>query len=115
MLGPNVWPGELPDFRDVVTGHHAALLALGRRILGGLALALGLGERHFEPLVTKPPSQLRLIHYPARRADDPAAMGIGSHTDYECFTILHTTRPGLEVMNADGEWIDAPRYLAPSS
>jgi isopenicillin N synthase-like dioxygenase len=48
-----------------------------------------------------------LVHYPYDiNAKD--SQGIGAHTDYECFTILLTTAPGLEVMNARGEWIDAP-------
>ena len=36
------------------------------------------------------------------------AHGIGAHTDYECFTLLHATAPGLEVLNGAGEWIEAP-------
>lgn len=35
-------------------------------------------------------------------------MGIGAHTDYECFALLHSPSPGLEVLNGAGEWIDAP-------
>ncbi len=35
-------------------------------------------------------------------------MGIGSHTDYECLTLLYSTVPGLEVLNSAGSWIDAP-------
>jgi len=108
LLGPNVWPHELPEFKPVVSSYHSRALALGRRLLRGFALALGLPEAHFDALVQKPPSQLRLLHYPGGGARDAGAMGIGSHTDYECFTILHTTGPGLEVMNAEGEWIDAP-------
>jgi isopenicillin N synthase-like dioxygenase len=107
LLGPNVWPRELPEFKAVVSAYHARALALGRSLLRGFALALGLPESHFDGQVRKPPSQLRLIHYPGG-AREAGAMGIGSHTDYECFTILHTTGPGLEVMNAAGEWIDAP-------
>ena len=58
-------------------------------------------------MLLKPPSQLRLIHYPY----SPSALdapGIGAHTDYECFTILHATSPGLEVLNARNHWVDAP-------
>ena len=35
-------------------------------------------------------------------------MGFGSHTDYECVTLLRSTAPGLEVLNSAGQWIDAP-------
>lgn len=106
MLGPNQWP-ELPGFREDVMAYYAAVFALGRRLLHGFAMALGKPADAFDHLVTTPPSQLRLIHYPF----DPAAVdvqGIGAHTDYECFTLLLATAPGLEVMNGAGEWIDAP-------
>src|SRR5690606_39428550 len=36
------------------------------------------------------------------------AEGIGAHTDYECFTLLLPTAPGLQVLNKTGEWIDIP-------
>jgi isopenicillin N synthase-like dioxygenase len=109
LLGPNVWPSELPDFRSTVSAYYRAVFELGRRLLGGFALALGLPPEHFEPVLSKPPSQLRLVHYPASlEFAGEGAMGISSHTDYEVFTILHTTRPGLEVVNAAGRWIDAP-------
>jgi isopenicillin N synthase-like dioxygenase len=70
-------------------------------------LALGLEENYFESMVTCPPAKLRLIHYPFNKEvlDRP---GIGAHTDYECFTMLLPDQPGLEVLNDDGEWIDAP-------
>ncbi|RDK03264.1 isopenicillin N synthase family dioxygenase [Paraburkholderia lacunae] len=106
MLGPNLWPDQ-PGFRDAVSGYYDAAFALGRTLLHGFALALGLPEAHFDTYLQKPPSQLRLVHYPV----DPSAEdrpGIGAHTDYECFTILLPTAPGLEVMNGKGEWIDAP-------
>ena len=106
LLGPNVWP-ELPGFREDVSSYYGEVLALGRRLLSGFALGLGLTETYFDRFVKKPPSQLRLIHYPPS-SETEAAAGIGSHTDYECFTILLATAPGLEVMNDSGEWVDAP-------
>ena len=63
--------------------------------------------RLFQSLPHKPPSQLRLIHYPYNPTAGEA-FGIGSHTDYECLTLLSSTAPGLEVLNSAGRWIDAP-------
>lgn len=106
LLGPNQWP-ELPGFAGAVTAYYRAVLAVGRRLLGAFALALGEEPEVFLRHVTKPPSQLRLIHY----WHDPAAVdaaGIGAHTDYECFTLLRPTAPGLEVLNGAGQWIDVP-------
>ena len=107
LLGPNRWPSEVPNFRERVDTYYAAVTALGRRLLRGFLLALELPEAHFDQVLHKPPSQLRLIHYPysAMPLDAP---GIGAHTDYECFTILHATSPGLEVLNARNRWVDAP-------
>lgn len=105
MLGPNQWPA-LPGFREDVMAYYGAVFAVGRRLLGGFARALDQAPDVLDRLVTAPPSQLRLIHYPYDAAAD--APGIGAHTDYECFTLLLCTGPGLEVMNQAGEWIDAP-------
>ncbi|MGH8778484.1 isopenicillin N synthase family dioxygenase [Paraburkholderia sp.] len=106
LLGPNDWPA-LDGFKPAVQRYYEQVFALGRRLFGGFALALGLPEDHFDPLVTRPPSKLRLIHYPFDGAAQDAP-GIGAHTDYECFTILQANAPGLEVMNGLGQWIDTP-------
>jgi isopenicillin N synthase-like dioxygenase len=106
LLGPNQWPDQ-PGFADAVSAYYAEVLELGRLLLSGFALALGEPPESFQRAVTKPPSQLRLIHYPYD-ADARDAVGIGAHTDYECFTLLKPTAPGLEVLNGAGEWIDVP-------
>ena len=106
LLGPNQWP-ELPGFAAAVTAYYTAVLDLGRLLLPAFACALGEPPEAFERYVTKPPSQLRLIHYPFD-PDARDAQGIGAHTDYECFTLLRPTAPGLEVLNGAGEWIDVP-------
>lgn len=106
MLGPNQWPRDV-GFRCAVGRYYQDVSALSRLLFRGFALALGLPEDRFEAQLIRPPSQLRLIHYPF----NPAAQdkeGVGAHTDYECFTVLASTAPGLEVMNDEGLWIDAP-------
>jgi isopenicillin N synthase-like dioxygenase len=106
MLGPNQWPG-VPGFASAVTAYYDAVMALGRSLLRALAAALGEPAGCFDRCITRPPSQLRLLHYPY----DPGAAdmaGIGAHTDYECFTLLRPTSPGLEVLNGADEWIDVP-------
>ncbi len=106
MVGPNQWPA-VPGMAETVTRYYDAVLAFGKVLLQGFAMALGEPATAFDPLVTKAPSQLRLIHYPFD-ADAVDAMGIGAHTDFEVFTLLKPTKPGLEVLNGAGEWIDAP-------
>src|ERR1700761_2706425 len=63
MLGPNSWP-EQAGFREAVGGYYEAAFELGRALFRGFSLALGLPEQHFDQYLRKPPSQLRLIHYP---------------------------------------------------
>ena len=106
LIGPNQWPDDMPEFREAVTAYYDKIFALGRRLLRGFAEALGLEPTALDKYFTKPPSQLRLIHYPCD--PDPDCQGIGAHTDYEVFTLLLPTAPGLEVMNGKSEWIDAP-------
>jgi isopenicillin N synthase-like dioxygenase len=106
LLGPNQWPA-LDRFKGPVMRYYHAAFATGRLLMRGFALALGEVSDFFDAYLNKPPSQLRLIHYPFNpTAGD--AMGIGAHTDYECLTLLRSTAPGLEVLNSVGQWNDAP-------
>ena len=106
MLGPNAWP-DVPGFAEAVTAYYEAVLEVGQRLLWAFAVALGEDPDVFSRHATKTPSQLRLVHYPYN-ADAKDGQGIGAHTDYECFTLLKPTAPGLEVLNGSGEWIDVP-------
>lgn len=107
MLGPNQW-STLNGFKEDISAYYDAVSLLSHRLFKGFALALNLPEDTFSSLVTTPPSQLRLIHYPYNAEAAENRPGIGAHTDYECFTILLPTAPGLEVLNGAGEWIDVP-------
>jgi len=106
LLGPNIWP-DMPGFREDVQAYYQHVTGIGRQLFRCFALALGLDEAYFDALIDTPPSQLRLIHYPfdASARDRP---GIGSHTDYECFTLLFATAPGLQVIDKQGAWKDVP-------
>jgi isopenicillin N synthase-like dioxygenase len=106
MLGPNQWPVQ-PGLKEAANAYYEAVFKLGKTLIRGFAMALGEKPDYFDSYITKPPSQLRLIHYPFN-PDAVDAMGIGAHTDYECFTLLRATSDGLEVLNGAGEWIAAP-------
>lgn len=109
MYGPNVWPDELPEFRSVVYGYFEQVLALGRDLFRGFALALDVQEHYFDERIGKPMAQLRVLRYPPQPLPiDPRHIGVGAHTDYECFTILASSAPGLQVQNSVGDWIAAP-------
>ncbi|MEU0497389.1 2-oxoglutarate and iron-dependent oxygenase domain-containing protein [Mycobacterium sp. NPDC006124] len=106
MLGPNTWP-DLPGFAEAVTEYYEAVLEVGHLLLRAFAVALEEDPDVFSRHATKTPSQLRLVHYP-HNPEARDALGIGAHTDYECFTLLKPTAPGLEVLNGAGQWIDVP-------
>jgi isopenicillin N synthase-like dioxygenase len=108
LLGQNLWP-EVAGFERDMSAYFDALLALSRRLFRAFALALFLPQQYFDASLTRPPSVLRLAHYiendfPA----DQANWGISAHTDYEVFTILHTDLPGLQALNAGGQWVEVP-------
>ena len=108
LLGPNVWP-KVPQFRAPVARYYASVAALGGTICAALEMFLGLPAGAMSRHMTKPISQLRLLHYVLGcEAPDRQSVNMGAHTDYECLTLLHTPNPGLQVMTAADHWIDVP-------
>ena len=106
LLGPTQWPDD-PAFKRYVSQYYQHLKAIGHQLFRSFALALEQKEDFFDVHIQHAPSQLRLIHYPYNpQATD--AEGIGAHTDYECFTLLLPTAPGLQVLTKQGEWTDIP-------
>ncbi|MGI9317332.1 MAG: 2OG-Fe(II) oxygenase family protein, partial [bacterium] len=49
------------------------------------------------------------LHYLENdRTPSSSDVNMGAHTDYECFTILHSQTPSLQVLDLDSNWVDAP-------
>ncbi len=107
---PNQWPADLDGFQDALMTYHSEARAFGTLIFQAFALALELEEHHFADAITKPMAHMRVLHYPDQTAaEDDKQIGIGAHSDYECFTILCTDDvPALQVLNSAGAWIQAP-------
>jgi isopenicillin N synthase-like dioxygenase len=110
--GANQWPDEatVAGFRTTIETYYRAMHDLGRRLFSAFALALDLPEDYFVPLTNRPTAVMRIVAYPSQSGViDPQQIGIGAHSDYECFTILaQETVPALQVRNQQGRWIDAP-------
>lgn len=108
--GPNQWPADLPGFKPTMRAYHAALRDVSERMMGGLALALGLPEDHFAGFNRDPLSTIRMLHYPPHPADAQAQQaGAGAHTDFGALTfLLQDDNGGLQVQGLDGQWISAP-------
>lgn len=108
LLGPNVWP-LMPGFRETVSSYYCQISRLGRRICAALELHLNLPPGTMTAHMTKPISQLRLLHYVrGAQTSNHQSVNMGAHTDYECLTLLHTRNKGLQVMTQDDTWIDVP-------
>lgn len=108
MSGPNAWP-DMPGFQEAVGSYYAELLGLARQMIKLFAEVLSLPPDFFDSLVSTPGAMGRLIHYPPQESSNADALGIGAHTDIECFTILcQGSVPALQVLNSEGEWIQAP-------
>ncbi len=109
---PNQWPDSkaVPGFREALLRYQASALNFGGEIFRAFALALELPADYFDPLITKPLAVTRVLHYPPQNGViDEKQIGIGAHSDYECFTILCTDDcAALQVLNPAGEWIAAP-------
>jgi isopenicillin N synthase-like dioxygenase len=105
LHGPNLFPARPRTLRSAVLGWMATMTELGHRLLGAVALGLGLDESWFARHVTADPTVLfRIFHYPP--ASD--SHGVQEHTDYGLLTILaQDGTPGLEVRTQTG-WIEVP-------
>jgi isopenicillin N synthase-like dioxygenase len=105
VMADNVWPSEVPDFREKLLALYDALDAMGGRILRAIARDLGLDDDFFAPTVENGNSVLRLLHYPPIPADAPGVRA-GAHEDINTITLLlGAEEAGLEVLDRDGRWL----------
>ncbi|OBZ71478.1 hypothetical protein A0H81_08490 [Grifola frondosa] len=114
MAGANVWPADLPNFREPVLKYYHAAVELGRKLFPVFAVALDLPEDFFANKTKNAAAIMRILHYPPQTGPvDDRIIGIGAHTEYyilHCFTILWQ-EPGiqaLQVLNNQKQWVDAP-------
>ena len=105
VMADNVWPVEIPAFREKLLGLYDALDAMGAKVLRAIARDLELGDAFFEPTVKDGNSVLRLLHYPPVPADAPGVRA-GAHEDINTITLLlGAEEAGLEVLDRDGRWL----------
>jgi isopenicillin N synthase-like dioxygenase len=108
LHGVNRWP-ELPGFRAAVENYFDAVMALGDRMLGPLALCLGLSPSELRARYQKPIAFMRLFHYPPTTNVAQNEYGAAEHKDYGFLTILaQDSTGGLEVRSPGGDLVLAP-------
>jgi len=104
---PNVWPAGIAGFQSCISAYYRHMSGLSRDLMRIFAMALGLEERWFDPLIDREMSSLCLNHYPAPQAEPlPGQLRAAAHTDYGTLTIVaSTSAPGsLQVHTRDGRW-----------
>jgi len=104
---PNLWPAEALEFQPVFQALFERLNETGVVLLRALAPELGLPEDHFDPLVRKGTSILRVLHYPPLGPGmDPKAVRSAQHEDINFLTIMVAAEgAGLELLDCDGTWL----------
>nr|MBO2468438.1 flavonol synthase [Xanthomonadaceae bacterium] len=106
VMPPNVWPEEVPEFKEYGLALYNALDNLGSRVLAALALHIGLPEDFFADKTNFGNSILRPIHYPPITQPDIPNVRAGAHGDINFITLLvGASAAGLEVLSKKGEWV----------
>lgn len=105
----NVWPVELPEFREIALDVYKRLEKTGTQMLKAIALYLNLPENYFDTKVHHGNSILRPIHYfPIENPDavPEDAVRAAEHGDINLITLLMgASADGLQVLRKDGKWI----------
>jgi len=103
----NVWPSEVPVFRDLMLNLFQGLDRCAMAILEACALFIDEPVTRFSAAAQNGNSILRLIHYPPVAEDrHPASIRAAAHEDINLITLLiDATSAGLELMRRDGSWM----------
>jgi len=102
----NLWPSEVPSFRDTFQELYAAFDRTGLKILKAIARYLGIDEHFFESAVREGNSVLRALHYPPQSEPTGEHIRAGAHEDINAITLLlGAEEAGLELLTKDGRWI----------
>jgi len=106
FMPPNLWPVEVPGFREQAYGLFQALDNLGLRVLSALAMHIGLPGDFFTDKTNFGNSILRPIHYPPITSPDIPNVRAGAHEDINLITLLvGASAAGLEVKARNGDWV----------
>ncbi len=106
LYGPNIWPDDMPQFRDKLTHVYEQFQILSESIFSLFAIGLDQPADFFNPLIVKPASVMNVNYYPATNSESGSeSSGIGAHSDYEAFAMLWQDGVGgLQIESLEGEW-----------
>jgi isopenicillin N synthase-like dioxygenase len=102
----NVWPEEVPSFKDTFQALYASFEQAGLKILKAIARFLDIDEDYFIDTVRDGNSVMRLLHYPPIEGEPGSHVRAGAHEDINTITLLlGAEEAGLELQTKDGRWI----------
>lgn len=105
VMPPNLWPDEVPGFKETFLALYAEFDRVGAKLLSAIARYLGLTPDWFVEPVRDGNSVMRLLHYPPVSADAPGVRA-GAHEDINLITLLlGAEEAGLELLDRDGRWL----------
>ncbi|KAG0473964.1 hypothetical protein HPP92_015821 [Vanilla planifolia] len=111
MEGENLWPNCPSNFKSSMEEYINLLKELARKIMQGIALALGGPPETFEGEIAGDTFWvMRIIGYPGLPAEIQFNdVGCEAHTDYGLLTLVNQDDDvhALQVRNRAGEWICA--------
>jgi isopenicillin N synthase-like dioxygenase len=105
-MGDNVWPAEVPSFKDTLLTLFDAFDHAGLKILKAIARFLKIDEDYFIDTVRDGNSVMRLLHYPPIVGEPGSNVRAGAHEDINTITLLlGAEEAGLELLTRDGRWL----------
>ncbi|MEM9566627.1 MAG: 2OG-Fe(II) oxygenase family protein, partial [Actinomycetota bacterium] len=108
---PNVWPTEVPGFRETWLDYYGVLESLSATLMRLFALGLGLDEGYFDDKIDDHVTNLVVNYYPPVDGEpEPGQYRKGPHSDWGTLTVLWQDETGgLEVLDRDAdEWVPVP-------
>ncbi len=101
----NVWPENLPGFKETIVDYHGRIEKLGRQFLPLWATSLKLPLDYFDKFFATPHLTMSLLYYPPQKDIGNRQYGIAPHTDNAMMTFLaQKDIPGLAVRMPSGHW-----------
>jgi len=106
VMADNVWPEEIPGFRQTYLDLYDAFDVAGIKVLRAIARFLKVDEEYFTDTVRDGNSVMRLLHYPAQSEPTGNHIRAGAHEDINTITLLlGAEEAGLELKTKDDRWI----------
>lgn len=106
LQGPNQWPKEIPELKNIVLTWQKDLRQIAVKLLKAFLLALNLPENALDRFINGIPNEsIKLIRYPKNQQH---SQGVGAHKDTDILTFLLQDKVGGLQVEHQGRWLDVP-------